>query len=195
MVCKLAGKAIFEDGLGLLSDHGRTELADHCKQCEPCRRSWRSSSALNAGFLALRSLPAPAIDIHQDVLRQIRTIPPAPARGFAWALTASIPVTAGFIVLTLALLPRAVPLLQAMVGGGATLIRSITPLMNLGSALVQLGGLVTRPILAAGSAFGAVEPLGWNILIAGACTAIALSFAVVSRAFLTQEPAVSPKES
>ena len=86
MVCKLAEKAIFEDGLGLLSDQDRTELADHCKLCEPCRQSWRSSSALDAGFLALRSLPAPAVDIHQDVLRQIRTIPPAPARGFAWAL-------------------------------------------------------------------------------------------------------------
>ena len=80
-------------------------------------------------------------------------------------------------------------------GGALALVRSASPLLTLGSALVQAGGVFVRPLLSLGAAFGALEPMAWPILIAGACSAVAVSFVIVSRGFLKGEPAVVPKES
>jgi hypothetical protein len=194
MHCKTARQGIFEDGLGLLAERRRLELNRHCADCEPCRNVRLSSSVLDDGFQALRSLPVPVVDVRQHVLARIRDTPPAPARGFARALAAAVAASAGFIALTLALMPHAVPLLRAAVHGGTALVRCTSPLLTLGSALVQISGILTRPLLSLGAVFGAVEPMAWNILATGACTTIAVSLVIVSRAFLRPEPAVSRKE-
>ncbi|MBD3867150.1 MAG: hypothetical protein IFK94_03410 [Acidobacteria bacterium] len=195
MRCKAARQAIFEDGLGLLADRLQLELTQHCEGCDGCRAVRQSSSALSVGFQALRSVPVPAVDVRRDVLNRIRNTPPTPARGFAWALAAATAASAGFVALTLVLMPHALPLLRAAGNGGAALLRSASPLLTLGSALVQIGGILTRPLLSLGAAFGAVEPVAWNILIVGACAAVAASFVIVSRGFLKGEPAVLRKES
>ncbi len=195
MHCKAAGKAIFENSLGVLPGTVRIELEEHCRSCNACRQEYIASAALDGRFIILRHQPVPAVDIREAVLEQIRTAPPLPGRGFAWALVAAVASSAAFIALTLVLLPHAVPLLQAALHGGAALIRSTSPMLSLGSALVQIGSLPARPLLSIGAAFGAVEPMAWNILITGAGASVAASLVIVSRAFLRAEPAVSPKES
>jgi hypothetical protein len=195
MRCKASRQAIFEDGLGLLAPDLRSELSRHCVDCETCRTIWRRSTELDQQFEALRRRPVPAVDVHQVVLQRIRQIEPATGRGFAWALAAAIAASAAFVALTLVLMPHAVPLLRATGNGAMALVRSASPLLALGSALVQAGGVFVRPLLSLGASFGALQPLAWNILIAGACSAVAASLVIVGRGFLKGEPAVLPKES
>ena len=109
-------------------------------------------------------------------------------------LTAAVAAAAGFIALTFLIVPHALPLLRAALHGGAALVRSIAPIGTLGAALVQIGSVLTRPLLSLGESFGAVQPLVWTVLIAGACAAIAASLVIVGRAFLREEPAFSRKE-
>jgi predicted anti-sigma-YlaC factor YlaD len=195
MRCKAAREAIFQDGLGLLDGELRDRLGRHCADCPSCRTTWRQSAVLDRQFEALRRRPVPAVDVHQVVLQRIRATETATSRGFAWALAAATAASAAFIALTLVLMPHALPLLRAAGNGALALVRSASPLLTLGSALVQAGGVFVRPLLSLGAAFGALEPMAWPILIAGACSAVAASFVIVSRGFLKGEPAVVPKES
>ena len=194
MRCKTARKAIFEDGLGLLADRPRADLERHCRTCSTCSDAWQTSTALDCSFRALRSRPVPPVDIRHKVLDRIGTGPPPTPQGFAWALAGAVAAAAGFIALTFLLAPHTLPLLRATLHGGATLVRSATPLWALGSALVQIGSVLTRLLLSLGAAFGAILPLAWTVLITGACLTLTVSLVVVGRSFLLQRPAVIRKE-
>lgn len=195
MRCKTAHKAIFEDGLGVLADSPRAGLERHCRACATCSDAWQASATLDNSFKALRSRPVPPVDIHHKVLNRIGTGPPPTPKGFVWALAGAVAATTGFIALTFLLVPHALPLLRAALHGGAALVRSATPLGTLVSALVQIGSVLTRPLLFLGEAFGAVLPLSWTVLITGACLTLTVSLVVVGRSFLLQRPAVIRKES
>lgn len=195
MRCKTARKAIFEDGLGLLADTARAGLKRHCSSCSSCSDAWRASTTLDDSFRALRSGPVPPVDIHHRVLDRIGTGPPPPAKGFLWALAGGMAATAGFVALTFVLAPHALPLLRAALQSGAVLIRSAAPLWTLGSALVQIGSVLTRPLLSLGAAFGTVLPLTWTVLITGAGLTLTVSLVVIGRSLLLQRPAVIRKES
>jgi hypothetical protein len=194
MRCKTARKAFFEDGLGLLADGPRAGLEQHCRACASCSDAWRASTTLDGSFKALRSRPVPAVDIRYKVLDRIGTGPPPAPQRFAWALAGAMAAAAGFVTFTFLLVPHALPLLRAALHGGGALVRSATPLWTLGSALVQIGSVLTRPLLSLGAAFGAVMPLAWTFLITGACLTLTVSLVVVGRSFLLQRPAVIRKE-
>ena len=194
MRCRTARKMIFEDGLGLLTGEDAGRLQEHCDLCRPCQAAHRSSIVLDRSFAELGAVPAPAVDVCSQVLLQLPGRRQTKAPGFAWALTGAVAASAAFLVLTLNLAPHALPLLRAGFHGAGALVRSAAPLLTLGSALIQLGSLLTRPLFLLGDAFAAVQPLAWNILIAGACAAAAVSLIIVSRGFLQQEPAATRKE-
>ena len=118
MNCHRARMAIVERELGLLTLGFERGLDSHLAACTDCRARAAREGALVGELGVLRELDAPAVEVRQRVMQQIRTIPRVergwvPQGQLAWASAAAVATAIGLVAW---IWPRAAWLREAAAG-------------------------------------------------------------------------------
>jgi hypothetical protein len=174
--------AIVERELGLLTLGFERGLDDHLASCGDCRRRTEKEGALVGELMALRELQTPAVEVRENVMRQVRSLPAiepgwVPQGQLAWASAAAVATAIGLVAW---IWPRAAWLREAA-GGAADGTRAL--LSAAYSMLVALKTLLVLPWRVLSAVLETMSPLfdGVSRLEPYAVTAISLG--LVSMAF------------
>jgi len=102
MNCHRARMALVERELGLLTLGFERGLDEHLVSCAECRERAARESALVGELSVLRELETPAVEVRQNVMRRISTLPRvqpgwvAPGQ-LAWASAAAVAAAIGLV--------------------------------------------------------------------------------------------------
>lgn len=88
---------------------------------------------------------------------------------------------AGFIALTVAIIPSAVPVLGSVFRGIGILIKSATPLLAVSGAVTHVLGLGVRSILSLAPILESLAPVAFTAVITSALFAFVSSLVIVGR--------------
>ncbi len=181
MNCHRARMAIVERELGLLTLGFERGLDEHLTSCGDCRARAEKESALVGDLMALRELQTPAVEVRENVMRQVRSLPAiepgwVPQGQLAWASAAAVATAIGLVAW---IWPRAEWLREAA-GGAADGTRAL--LSAAYSMLVALKTLLVLPWRVFSAVLETMSPLFDGISRLEPYAVTAISIGLVSMA-------------
>jgi len=189
MQCKTATRLIFEESLGeegAIDAAGLSALESHCADCSGCRTRRAAESTLTSNLRSVSCLQGPDVQVDDRVLARIRKEPApvvrtATAKGFGWAMAGAGMATAGFIALTVAIVPYALPVLGSVFRGIGILLKSATPLLAVTGAVLRVLELGVRSISSLAPILESLAPVAFFAVCTGALLALISSLVIVGR--------------